>query len=75
MIIADADAVNSIDIKTVLANGFSIFFIKYKTIFIHDPQVYLKILLIVLLYANDVLINLTLVDELITKAFLQSLKT
>ena len=37
--VADADAVNSNGIKTLLADGFSIFFIKGKPVFSNGPKI------------------------------------
>ena len=57
--VADAAAVNPNAIKTLLANGLSIFFLlKANQFLVMVLIIYLKILLIVLFYAIDFLIIL-----------------
>ena len=56
--VADAAAVYPNGIKTLLGNGFGIFFIKGKPVFSNGLKTYLKILLIVLFSAIEFLIIL-----------------
>ena len=52
--VADADAVNPNGIKTFLANGLSIFFIKSKPVLTNLLKFYVKILLTVQFYTMEV---------------------
>ena len=72
--VAYAAAVDLNGIKTLLANSLSTFSIKGKPALVMFVKVHLKIHVIVLLYAIEFYMHLTLADETFAKA-LRSLKT
>ena len=71
--VASAAAVNPNGIKTLLANGFSTFFIKGKPVFDNDPKILPKIAPGCPILYNWLFDNSILTDELFAKA-LQALK-
>ena len=64
---ADAAAVNRNGIKTILANGFSKFFIKSKLVFNNDPKSLPKNPPDCTISHNSVFDNFILTDELFSK--------